>query len=158
MNSKLLFVCLGNICRSAAAEGVAKHFLDTANNSDVFVDSAGTYGGHAGNRADSRMRKAALKRGYDLLSISRKIVKADLDDFDDIVTMDNSNYDNVVTLSTSKNRHKIHKMVDFCKNHNIEFVPDPYYGGEDGFELVLDILEDGCRNLLDMITAEPLKK
>ncbi len=158
MGSRILFVCLGNICRSASAEGITNHLLATKyEKKDIVVDSAGTYGGHAGQGADSRMRKAAVKRGYDLYSISRKITKSDIDTFDYIITMDDSNYDNVIALSTDQNKHKIHKMVKFCKSHNIEFVPDPYYEGEEGFELVLDILEDGCDNLIEMVIADAEK-
>lgn len=158
MTIKLLYVCLGNICRSAAAEGISHKIIELKyNEKDIFVDSAGTYGGHTGELPDSRMSKAGADRGYDFISISRKITTADLDNFDFIVTMDDSNYDDIMNICNENNRLKLHKMSDFCLNHKVSYIPDPYYGGEDGFEYVIDILEDGCSNLLEAIFANEIK-
>lgn len=158
MSTKLLYVCLGNICRSAAADGITHKIIE--NNSsykDILVDSAGTYGGHSGELPDKRMRAAGANRGYEFISRSRKITKEDLDFFDVIVVMDDSNFDNVCLLSNDSNRDKIYKMAMFCKKYKITYVPDPYYEGAEGFEYVLDILEDGCSNLLEAIVSDKLR-
>lgn len=152
--TKILFVCLGNICRSPAAEGIMQHIVDKRGMSGrIEVDSAGTYGGHAGEPADRRMREAARARGYDLTSRSRKIRMDDFFDFDMIIVMDDSNYDDVHSLAPDiGSTEKIHRMTDLCKTHKVTYVPDPYYGGRNGFENVLDILEDACGRLLEKIT------
>ncbi len=151
---KLLFVCLGNICRSPAAEGVMQYMVESEGLGDrVFCDSAGTYGGHAGERADSRMRRAAAARGYDLQSISRQLRTEDFDRFDMILTMDDSNYERVHRLAPSvEAAQKIFRMTDFCRTHpDATHVPDPYYEGVEGFEKVLDLLEDACAGLLENV-------
>lgn len=147
---KILFVCLGNICRSPAAEAVMQSLVDKAGVTDgYFIDSAGTYGGHAGNRADSRMMKHAAKRGVDVTSISRQVRLSDFDQFDMIVAMDDDNYDDLMAMArTGVHRQKLSKMTDFGTIGNHRSVPDPYYGGDTGFELVLDILEVACSVLL----------
>ena len=146
----ILFVCLGNICRSPAAEGVFKSLIKgSALDQLLVVDSAGTYGGHAGELPDSRMRRAAAKRGYDLVSQSRQVVSSDFDMFDLIVAMDDSNYHNLIELAPSlESRDKVHKFAEYITHHDIDHVPDPYYEGAEGFEYVLDLLEDGCRNMI----------
>lgn len=150
---RILFVCLGNICRSPSAEGVMqavvnKHGLD----SQFYIDSAGTYGGHAGEKADRRMRMHAERRNYNLTSISRQIEYSDFRDFDYIIVMDNENLRDIKAMDRKDQfNHKIFKMTDFCRNCNDDIVPDPYYGGEAGFEHVLDILEDACEGLLENI-------
>lgn len=153
MDTKLLFVCLGNICRSPAAEGVMKHLVERAGLSDsIYIDSAGTYGGHAGEPADTRMRRAAAIRGYRLTSISRQIRTDDFDKFDMIIVMDDSNYERVSRLApTREDLQKIYRMTEFCRTHKADHVPDPYYEGAHGFEIVLDLLEDACAGLLDDI-------
>lgn len=150
---KILFVCLGNICRSPAAEGVFKQMVEKHGYSDQFtIDSAGTYGGHAGSKADARMRTAASKRGYNLTSLSRKINSDDFDNFDMIIVMDDQNYERVHRLApTVESYNKIYRMSEFCLKTKVTHVPDPYYEGVEGFEIVLDILEDGCENLLNNI-------
>lgn len=150
MKVKLLFVCLGNICRSPAAQGIMQELVNREGLTTLIeVDSAGTYGGHSGELPDSRMRAAALARGYDLCSHSRQIRSADFDDFDMIVVMDDSNYERVHRLVPSIGaREKIFRMSEFLTNHTIDHIPDPYYQGHRGFEQVLDLLEDGCRGLL----------
>ena len=152
---KVLFVCLGNICRSPSAEGVFKHKVEEAGLSEkIDVDSCGTTSHHEGEPADVRMREHAKKRGYDLTSIARGIQRSDFEEFDYIITMDNSNYNNVVAMAADIQKHKIKKMTDFCSNHPHDQVPDPYYGGPEGFELVLDLLEDACQGLLSELQAE----
>lgn len=147
---KILFVCLGNICRSPAAEGILRSMAKQKGLDSMFeIDSAGTYGGHAGNLPDSRMREAASKRGYKLDHRSRRIVPADFDNFDLILTMDDSNYEKVCRMAPDpESLQKVERMTDYCVRFDVDHVPDPYYEGRDGFEYVLDILEDACGNLL----------
>jgi protein-tyrosine phosphatase len=145
---KVLFVCLGNICRSPAAEGVFKSLI---NESDYFVDSAGTSAYHAGEKADKRMRSAAKQRGLELTSISRGLTSKDLMEFDYIIAMDDSNYLNILKLDPQGEFHsKVYKMCSFLssKYKDVKEVPDPYYGGDDGFSFVFDLLEDACQGLL----------
>ena len=152
MKTRILFVCLGNICRSPAAEGVMRHLLRQNNlEHSVEVDSAGTYGGHAGDLPDFRMRTAARNRGYLLTHRARRITEADFDRFDLIVVMDDMNYEAVHRLAPSREAaEKIYRMVEFCRRSaGHTYVPDPYYEGHEGFELVLDLLEDACEGLLD---------
>lgn len=150
---KILFVCLGNICRSPAAEGIMRAMAEERGMSDgLELDSAGTYGGHAGNLPDSRMREAASKRGYDLRHRSRRITSSDFEDFDMILTMDDANYENVCRLAPDpESLQKIERITEYVARFDIDHVPDPYYEGRDGFEYVLDILEDACANLLDRL-------
>lgn len=154
---KVLFVCLGNICRSPSAEGVMQHLIEKKGLHDkIYVDSAGTIAVHAGEKADYRMRSHAIKRGYDLQSISRQfIAKSDFDKFDYIIAMDNNNQKDLLSIARNEtDKKKISKMTDYCIQLNQTEVPDPYYGGEQGFELVLDILEDACTGLLKHIIKE----
>lgn len=144
----VLFVCMGNICRSPAAEGVFTHLVEKAGRSDEFeIDSAGTIGYHAGSPADTRMMEAAAKRGYELSSISRRITPNDFERFDWILVMDEDNYRDVIGQHKGGGAH-ITRMCDFCVDHRDTEVPDPYYGGAAGFEKVLDILEDACGSFL----------
>jgi protein-tyrosine phosphatase len=144
----VLFVCLGNICRSPAAEGVFRKLVAEAGRAAEFeIDSAGTGAWHVGSAADHRMRAAAERRGYRLDSIARQIVPTDFDRFGLILTMDDLVYENVTALR-SRAPGRIERMVRYCSLHEVDEVPDPYYGGEEGFEEVLDILEDACAGLL----------
>ena len=152
--TRVLFVCLGNICRSPAANGVMEKMVAEQGLEDKFViDSAGTYGGHAGELPDPRMRVAASRRGYNLTHRSRKFREQDYHDFDMIIVMDDSNYENVARLAPErKYLDKVYRFVEFSKNHpDWSYVPDPYYEGHEGFELVLDILEDGCSELINRL-------
>lgn len=156
-SKSVLFVCLGNICRSPAAEGILQTLLvDAGLDQRVKVDSAGTSAYHTGEKADPRMREHALKRGYKLLSLARQFdARNDFEEFDYIITMDQSNYRNVLSLDRgNRYQHKVIPMVSFCTEHNVTHVPDPYLRDEDGFELVLDILEDGCRGILKKLQEE----
>lgn len=157
MKRKILFVCLGNICRSPAAEGVLKAAAERKGLSDeIAVDSAGTYGGHAGQLPDSRMRSAAARRGYDLTHRARQITEEDFIDFDMIVVMDDMNYESVSRLAPERRYlDKLYRFAEFCRRHpQWSHVPDPYYEGREGFELVLDLLEDGCEGILKKIADE----
>ena len=151
---KVLFVCLGNICRSPAAEGVFRHLFEQKGLEHHYViDSAGTYGGHAGDLPDQRMRVHAIRRGYNLTHRSRRITSGEIEDWDVIVAMDKNNIYALQSLcATVEETRKIVPMAAFlrCHPHN-DYVPDPYYEGSQGFELVLDLLEDACAGLLDYI-------
>ena len=149
---KILFVCLGNICRSPAAEEVMRSLLrERGEEADYILDSAGLYGGHAGQLPDSRMRAHARRRGYELTHRSRPVRSSDFDNFDLIVAMDDSNYDRLRSLApTLEARDKVVRMMDYARLHPYyDSVPDPYYEGAEGFELVLDLLEDACAGLID---------
>lgn len=157
MKKKILFVCLGNICRSPAAEGIFKDLIKNKGKSEKYeVDSAGLYGGHAGELPDHRMRIHASGRGYTLSHRSRPVTASDFNDFDLIVGMDNSNISGLKRLApTVEAEKKIVRMIDYVKDFpQYDYVPDPYYEGAQGFEIVLDLLEDGCRNLLDTLENE----
>lgn len=147
---KVLFVCLGNICRSPAAEGVFLHMLrEKGLEKDFVVDSAGTSGHHQGEKADPRMIQHAAARGISLPSVSRQFLASDFDKFDWIIVMDDSNYKNCLRLaSTEAHKEKLLKMADFTPNYTDGEIPDPYFGGAKGFETVLDMVEEGCANLL----------
>ncbi len=150
---KVLFVCLGNICRSPAAQGIFEHIVRENGMSDrIEADSAGTYGGHRGELPDRRMRNAAMYRGYGLTHRSRPVSGLDFLDFDLIVAMDDQNYEDLMHLAPSVEAiHKIVRMASYLKARQMPYVPDPYYMGVEGFSLVLDLLEDGCQNLFDII-------
>ena len=160
MNSKninLLFVCLGNICRSPAAEGIMKKMIaDEGLEERIFVDSSATSSWNEGKTPDERMRLHGSKRGYDFCSIARTFRSSDFDKFDYILVMDNNNYMNVKKLAKSEEDvSKIYRMTDFSNEFSDhDHVPDPYYGGDDGFNLVMDLLEDACRGLLKEVKTK----
>ena len=148
---KILFVCMGNICRSPAAEGIMKKKVEEKGLEKFFhIDSAGTYGYHEGELPDSRMRAHASKRGYNLTSRSRPVTYDDFHEFDMIIGMDDDNIRNLNRMAPNlESQQKILRMTDFCRLHQNDHVPDPYYGGANGFELVLDLLEDACEGLIE---------
>ena len=153
---RLLFVCLGNICRSPAAEGVFLHLLAREGLEDRFVvDSAGTGGWHVGRPADRRMRAAAERRGITLPSRARQLDRHDLVAFDRILTMDDDNLASVRALARElevpAQLAVIEPMTSQCQRLRAREVPDPYYGGDQGFEDVLDLLEDACGGLLETL-------
>lgn len=152
MKHNVLFVCLGNICRSPAAEGVFRDLVEKKNLSEnIFIDSAGTCANHIGEAADPRMQQAAKERGLTLTSRGRQFQVGDFKKFDKIVVMDQSNLEDVLSLDHDKEfHHKVVKMTDYCIGKFSEFdnVPDPYYGGAEGFDLVLDLLQNSCSQLL----------
>lgn len=158
MAYRVLFVCLGNICRSPAAEGVFKAMVQKAGlESEILIDSAGTSGYHNGELADERMRDHASRRGYKLDTPSRQFIKEDFTTFDQILVMDEKNLRDVLAMTNEAHANKVKMFTDYCKKHEVKFVPDPYFGGPKGFERVLDIVEDGCENLLAEIQSN-LKK
>lgn len=146
----VLFVCLGNICRSPAAEIIFRKMVEDSGRAEAFrIDSAGTIGNHQGEPPDSRMAAALEHHGYRVSGRARKIKACDLENFDLIVTMDESNLTDVRQLDPHGTFHpKIRPLVGFCTDHEELRVPDPYYGGQRGFEHVIDLLEDGCRGIL----------
>lgn len=154
---RVLFVCLGNICRSPAAEGVMRALLDERGESALWeVDSAGTGGWHVGQLPDRRMHVHARERGLELTHRCRQVRPADFSRFDWIVGMDAQNVDDLRALApTPADERKILAMGRFLDPlKGYDYVPDPYYEGSEGFELVLDLLEGGCRRLYDFIEAE----
>lgn len=154
---RVLFVCLGNICRSPAAEGVLRAKARERGLEDrLEVDSAGTYGGHAGQLPDPRMREAALRRGYSLTHRAWQVRREDFSQFDRIVAMDASNYRNLCRLAPSLQAAERGGANGglFSPLFRQQEVPDPYYEGREGFERVLDLLEDACQGLLEEIATE----
>ncbi len=155
MKTKVIFVCLGNICRSPAAEAVLKKIISNDDKKEAFiVDSAGTSGFHDGEPADSRMIDTGKKRGLSLTSISRKFTKDDFSKFDFIIVMDDSNLKNIQKLDTTNEySHKLYKMTEYASGKFKDFikVPDPYYGCQDGFDLVFDLLDNCCQNFYESI-------
>lgn len=154
---KVVFVCLGNICRSPAAEAVFKSMVEKEGLSDkISIDSAGIIGVHSGEKADRRMIRHALERGYVVDSISRKFnPRKDFNEFDMIIGMDDQNISDLKSSSgNDSNRKKIFKMSQFLTKHYDKEIPDPYYGGNEGFNHVLDLLEDACHGLLEKLKRE----
>lgn len=158
MPYKLLFVCLGNICRSPSAENIMKHIIEREGLSDrIICDSAGTSSYHIGSSPDRRMTVAAQIRGITLEGKARQFKKLDFEEFDLILAMDRENYQDILYLDPNgKYRDKVRLMCDFCTHHNIKEVPDPYYGGPEGFNQVIDLLLDACEGLLDHIIKNQL--
>ena len=149
----ILFVCLGNICRSPAAEIIFRQQAADAGLADCFhIDSAGTIGHHHGSPPDPRMSEALHLRGFPVTGRARKIRPEDLRNFDLIVTMDESNLADVRWLDPEGRFHdKIRPFMSFCRRHSDPRVPDPYYGGQRGFDHVITLLEDGCEGILTEI-------
>jgi len=150
---KILFICMGNICRSPSAEAVMQSIISQkGKEKEIFCDSAGTIDYHRGQQADERMREHALLRGYELKSISRPFENDDFKNFDFIITMDEDNFQQI-NLRDQHNEFgaKIRRMIEFCSFENVIEIPDPYYGGNQGFENVLDLLEDACGGLFNFI-------
>lgn len=155
--TSLLFICLGNICRSPAAEGIMRHMVNEHLMDDyVEIDSAGIGAWHAGELPDRRMRSHGAAHGYDFCSRARQIRQEDLHRFDRIIVMDDDNYSDIIAMTRNdEERRRVSRMTDYCRHHpNHKSVPDPYYGGDSGFELVIELLEDACRGLLEQIAEE----
>ncbi len=151
---RILFVCLGNICRSPAAENIFRHMVNEAGREDeFFIDSAGTIDFHEGKPPDERMSDTLRRRGYKVSGRSRPILKEDLESFDLIVTMDEPNLHDVRDMDPAGQYHdKIKPLVSFLKQKDAPRVPDPYYGGQRGFEEVADLLEDGSHGILEQFS------
>ncbi len=150
---RILFVCLGNICRSPSGENIMNAVVEEAGLSDAIVcDSAGTMGWHTGKSPDARMITAAAAHGYTFRGAARQIRAEDLDFFDYILVMDRSNLEDVRALdSEGKSHEKIRLFSTYCGDSFPEEVPDPYYGGEDGFHFVIEMIENGCKGLLNAL-------
>ncbi|KAM3092371.1 low molecular weight protein-tyrosine-phosphatase [Phormidesmis sp. 146-35] len=160
MPYKLLFVCLGNICRSPSAENIMNHLIQQAGLSDqIICDSAGTSSYHIGSPPDRRMTAAAKLQGIELVGRARQFTKSDLEDFDLILAMDRDNYEGICALDRAgKYSYKVRLMCDFCTRHTLREVPDPYYGGEQGFNQVIDLLMDACEGLLTQVKRELVER
>ena len=155
MKQRILFVCLGNICRSPAAEAILLHKLKKLQLIDQFdVDSAGTGNWHVGKLADSRMREAASNRGISIKSRGRQISFDDFSQFDLILTMDNDNLEQVQSLAkelSTTSKAKIKPLLSYSNQTDLIEVPDPYYGGDKGFDQVLDLLQVAIDGLIEDI-------
>ena len=150
----VLFICLGNICRSPAAEGIMKSLVEKEGMSDdFFIDSAAIGSWHIGQLPDSRMRKCGAEHGYRFDSHARQFQKSDFQHFDLIVVMDNENYRAITSMASSQaDKDKVVRIADYLTHHReYTTVPDPYYGDYSDFELVIELLEDACQGLLDSI-------
>lgn len=146
----ILFVCMGNICRSPTAHGVFQHKINHHGLSNqVRVDSAGTHNYHPGSPPDNRSQAHASKRGYDLSDLrARQISDSDFENYDLILAMDWDNLALIQAECPSEHQGKVRRLTEFCLKHESPVVPDPYYGGKDGFEHVLDLVEDACEGLV----------
>ena len=153
MKSSVVFVCTGNICRSPTAEGLFRRMTENAGLSDrIIVDSAGTNGYHAGEPPDARAVEAAARRGYDLSGLrARKFQREDFQRFDLVLAMDRDNHGILARLAQPSAGHRLRMMMEYASRFRDTEVPDPYYGGPDGFDRVLDMLEDAARGLLEAI-------
>ncbi len=149
---KILFVCMGNICRSPTAEGVFRHMAKQVDAEDeILIDSAGTHAYHVGNPPDGRAQGAALKRDIDLSGQrARRVSKDDFVEFDYVIAMDESNKDDLLSICPTGYEKRIHLFLDFAECDETE-VPDPYYGQGRGFEIVLDLVENASNGLLKHI-------
>lgn len=157
MKYRILFICLGNICRSPAAEGIMQSIVEHNGRSDDFlIDSAGMGSWHVGQLPDRRMRGHGARHGYDFCSRARQFSCSDFGRFDLIVTMDDENYHDIVSMATSPEEcRKVVHMTDYLTRHpGQQTIPDPYYGGDRDFELVITLLEDACQGLFQSIVGE----
>lgn len=155
--AKMLFICLGNICRSPAAEAVMNHLMQQQGITGHTCDSAGTSNFHEGQLADRRMREAAAARGIKITHHSRPVREADFKDFDYLFVMDQSNARDLQRFTAYKdNAHKVQLMANYCQQHLASKIPDPYYGGPSGFDQVLDLLTDAATEILHRLTAGKL--
>jgi len=155
---KILFVCMGNICRSPTAEGVFRHKVVDAGLEDrIHIDSAGTIAYHIGHPPDPRAQKAALKRGIDLSTQrARKVTSADFEEFDFVIAMDSDNHYELEAICPAEHENRLHMFLKFAHNSRETDVPDPYYGGGNGFETVLDLIDDASEGLLEHLTRKDL--
>lgn len=151
--TRVLFVCMGNICRSPTVEGVFRKQVEQAGLAHaIHIDSAGTHNYHIGESPDSRAQQAGASRGYDISSLrGRQVGKRDFDVFDYILAMDRDNLENLNRICPDEHAHKVKLFMEYAQNFSEQEVPDPYYGGMNGFERVLDMAEDASRGLLDHI-------
>ena len=153
---RILFVCTGNICRSPTAEGVFRHMLWEKNLEEVVeVDSAGTHGYHVGEAPDPRTQQAATRRGYDLSMIhARQVAPHDFEYFDLILAMDRRNFESLRLICPSERIDRLRLFMSYSKNYDTDDVPDPYYGLGQGFDLVLSMIEDVAKSLIDVVRTD----
>lgn len=157
MKQHLLFVCLGNICRSPAAEGIMRSLVESRGLSDDFlIDSAGIGSWHVGQLPDIRMRRCGQQYGYTFDSRARQLQPEDFDRFDFIIVMDDENLSDARRVArTEKGRSKLRSMAHYLRSHPGQLtIPDPYYGSERDFHLVIELLEDACESLLDSLIID----
>jgi len=156
MKTKVLFVCMGNICRSPTAEVVFRHYVGQEGLADqIHIDSAGTHDYHIGDPPDPRTQHAALQRGYDMSALrGRQVEAGDFNHFDYVLAMDHANLSILQRLRPSEARSHLGLFLEFAERHEEREVPDPYYGGKDGFERVLDMVEDAAEGLLRHIRLQ----
>jgi protein-tyrosine phosphatase len=156
---RVLFVCLGNICRSPTAEGVFRKMIrDAGLEGRIQTDSAGTHAYHVGAPPDRRAQQAAARRGVDLSDLrGRQALRADFSDFDYVLAMDEENHANLLAICPPETRHKLSLFMSFAAGRNEREVPDPYYGGDAGFDRVLDMIEAAAAGLLDRIRRDRLQ-
>ena len=152
MPTRVLFVCMGNICRSPMAHGVFRHLVRQAGREDVVkMASAGTHAFHLGEVPDKRAQAAAAKRGFDVSDLrARRVKEKDFDDFDLILAMDWDNLSALQQVAPKRTHHKLQLLMRFATEHETATIPDPYYGNAQGFEQVLDYIEDACTGLLEL--------
>ena len=157
---RIVFVCMGNICRSPTADGVMRHKVAARNWQHwIDVDSAGTHAYHVGEAPDRRSQQHAQRRGYDLSMLrARQLVAEDFEQSDLVLVMDWDNLALAEAMCPAPLRHKLKRLTEFCTRHDSPVVPDPYYGGTQGFEQVLDLVEDACDGLLMHIAGLPKKQ
>ncbi|UOG90523.1 MAG: low molecular weight phosphotyrosine protein phosphatase [Candidatus Thiothrix sulfatifontis] len=150
---KVLFVCMGNICRSPTAQGVFERLVQAQGLADrILIDSAGTHAYHIGSSPDKRSQAAAKHRGLDLSGQrARKVTAADIEEFDYVLAMDRANLEDLQDLVVASPPERVRLFMTFAERWKVDEVPDPYYGGESGFERVLDMVEDAAAGLLDHI-------
>ncbi len=153
---KVLFVCMGNICRSPTAEGVFRHLVKQQGHDHwIKTDSAGTHAYHVGEQPDPRAQQTARKRGIELSDLrARKAIEQDFHHFDYVLAMDHDNFRILEQLSPEEHRQRLHLFLDFSRDYEEKEVPDPYYGGAQGFEYVFDLVESASRGLLDDILSK----
>ena len=151
---------MGNICRSPAAEGVFRHCVEKAGLAEqILIDSAGTHNYHVGDPPDTRMQRAALRRGYDLSQLrGRQVAESDFNHFDYVLAMDNANLAILHRIALPNTTTQLKLFLEYAHQHKQREVPDPYYGGADGFEQVLDMVEDAAQGFLQHIHQQHLQK
>ena len=159
MKVRVLFVCMGNICRSPTAEAVFRHYVENAGLSEhIRIDSAGTHDYHIGEPPDARTHRAAEQRGYDMSGLrGRQVETADFERFDYVLAMDRANLAILQRLAQQRGGDP-QLFLEYAKHHKEREVPDPYYGGADGFERVLDMVEDAAEGLLQHIRERHLSR
>ncbi|GAB4301555.1 MAG: low molecular weight protein-tyrosine-phosphatase [Methylophaga sp.] len=153
---KVLFVCMGNICRSPTAEGVFTHLVEQRGTRDRFlIDSAGTHAYHVGEEPDTRAQQTARQRGIDLSYIrARKFTRNDFEQFDHILAMDTDNYQILHTACPPEHQDKIKLFLDYAPHRKERDVPDPYYGGQHGFDHVFDLVEDAAAGFYNSVITK----